>query len=136
MSKSYDNAIYISDRGDTLYKKITTMFTDPQRQRRKDPGRPEVCNVFAFHNIYSEEEKIREIDVECRRAGIGCIDCKKMLALRIAEGMQPIHERRDYFVEHPDEVRGIIADGNTKARKVAQETMVQVRDAVKINYGL
>lgn len=136
MSKSYDNAIYISDSGDALYKKVMAMFTDPQRQRRKDPGRPEVCNVFAFHNIYTDEAKVREIDAECRSAAIGCTDCKKILALRIAEGMKPIHERREYFVAHPDEVRSIIADGNTKARKVAQETMAEVRDAVKINYGL
>ena len=77
MSKSYDNAIYIGDRGDELYKKVTTMFTDPQRQRRKDPGRPEICNVYAFHQIYTDTEKTQEIDVECRRAGIGCTDCKK-----------------------------------------------------------
>lgn len=136
MSKSYDNAIYISDQGDVLYRKITTMFTDPQRQRRKDPGRPEICNVFAFHNIYTGEEKIREIDTECRRAGIGCTDCKKMLALHIAEGLQPVHERRAYYLQHPDDVRDIIATGNIRARKVAEETMAEVRGAVKIDYEI
>ncbi|MDD5167186.1 MAG: tryptophan--tRNA ligase [Syntrophales bacterium] len=136
MSKSYDNAINISDRGDELYRKITTMFTDPQRQRRKDPGNPDICNVFSFHQIYTNPDKIREIDSECRVAGIGCTDCKKLLAERIAEGMQPIHERRDYFLQHPDEVRDIIIDGNKRATLVARATMEEVRQAVKINYGL
>ena len=136
MSKSYDNAIFISDRGDELYKKVTTMFTDPQRQRRKDPGRPEICNVFAFHHIYTEEEKTRDIAVECQQAGIGCTDCKKLLAQNLAEGTQSIHERRDYYLQHPDEVKSIIAEGNIRATKVARATMEEVRKAVKINYGL
>jgi len=136
MSKSYDNAIFISDRGDDLSKKITTMFTDPQRQRRKDPGRPEICNVFAFHNLYIGAEKVCEIDHECRTAGIGCTDCKKLLAQQIAEVMKPIHDRRDYYLQHPDEVKNIIAEGNIRARGVARATMEEVRQAVKINYGL
>lgn len=136
MSKSYDNTIYISDRGDVLYKKITTMFTDPQRQRRKDPGRPEICNVYAFHNLYTDAQKTQEIGSDCRNAAIGCTDCKKILAQNIAEGMQPVHERRDYYLQHPDDVKSIIRDGNIRAREVAQATMEEVRKAVKINYGL
>ena len=136
MSKSYDNAIFISDRGDELYRKITTMFTDPQRQRRKDPGRPEVCNVFAFHQIYTDAEKVKEIDAGCRNASIGCTDCKKWLAERIAQDMQPIHDRQDYYREHPDEVRDIMTDGNRRASEVARATMDEVRSAVKISYGL
>ncbi|HVO66595.1 MAG TPA: tryptophan--tRNA ligase [Syntrophales bacterium] len=132
MSKSYDNAIYISDQGDILRKKIEAMFTDPQRMRRKDPGRPEICNVFTFHQIYSPTDDVRNISIECKRAGIGCTDCKRSLAAVVIEGMRPIHERRDYFLGHIDEVRSIIEDGNTRAARIARSTMEEVREAVKI----
>ncbi len=94
MSKSYDNAIYLSDRGEVLRKKIESMFTDPQRQRKSDPGRPEVCNVFSFHNIYSPSAEIDEIERDCRKAAIGCVQCKKRLAQRIAEGSSPSTRNR------------------------------------------
>jgi len=132
MSKSYNNSIYISDREDSLKTKIDSMFTDPQRMRRNDPGRPELCNVFAFHQIYSPPDNVREISIECKRAGIGCTDCKKFLADQIIRGMQPIHERQDYFRGHIDEVESIIEDGNTRATRIARATMDEVRDAVKI----
>jgi tryptophanyl-tRNA synthetase len=132
MSKSYNNAIYISDRGDVLRAKIEAMFTDPQRMRRNDPGRPELCNVFTFHQIYSPPDDVQELSVECKKAGIGCTDCKRSLADRIIKGMQPIHERRDYFLGHIEEVRSIIEDGNTRATKIARITMEEVREAIKI----
>jgi tryptophanyl-tRNA synthetase len=132
MSKSYNNAIYISDRGDVLRAKIEAMFTDPQRMRRNDPGRPELCNVFTFHQIYSPPDDVQEISIECKKAGIGCTDCKRSLADRIIKGMQPIHERRDYFLGHIDEVRSIIEDGNTRATRIACVTMEEVREAIKI----
>lgn len=132
MSKSYNNSIYISDRGNDLRAKIESMFTDPQRMRKKDPGRPELCNVYAFHNIYSPAEDVKEIFVECKRAGIGCTDCKKSLADQIIKGMQQIHERQDYFRGHIDEVRNIIEDGNVRATRIAHATMDEVREAVKI----
>ena len=132
MSKSYDNSIFISDRGDALNRKIMAMFTDPQRMRKTDPGRPELCNVFSFHGLYSEEAAVGEIEVECRRAGIGCIECKKRLAARIAGELKTVHERQDYYRSHMDEVRGIIDDGNARALKIARATMEEVREAVKI----
>ena len=132
MSKSYDNSIYISDRGKNLQHKISSMFTDPQRMRKKDPGNPDICNVFTFHGLYSSPEKVKEIDVECRRAGIGCTDCKKMLAQRVAENLQPVHERMDYYVSHMDEINGVIEEGNRKAAKIARQTMSEVRAAMKI----
>lgn len=132
MSKSYNNAIYISDRGDLLRAKIEAMFTDPQRMRRNDPGRPELCNVFTFHQIYSPPDDVQEKSIECKRAGIGCTDCKRSLADMIIMGMQPIHERRDYFLGHIDEVRSIIEDGNKRATRIARSTMEEVREAVKI----
>jgi tryptophanyl-tRNA synthetase len=132
MSKSYNNAIYISDRGDELRAKIEAMFTDPQRMRKKDPGRPELCNVFTFHQIYSPAEFVKEVSVECKKAGIGCTECKRRLADRIAEGLRPIHERQDYFRQHLDEVRNVFEDGNVKAAREASVTMEEVREAIKI----
>lgn len=132
MSKSYDNAIYLSDRGEELRRKVESMFTDPQRQRKSDPGRPEVCNVFAFHNIYSPAGDVAEIDRDCRKAAIGCVQCKKRLAQRLAEGLKPIHDKQDYYRSHLQEVDDIIADGNERARQVARATMDEVRDAVRV----
>jgi tryptophanyl-tRNA synthetase len=108
------------------------MFTDPQRVKKTDPGNPEICNVFTFHGLYSEAGITKEIDVNCRKAAIGCTDCKKMLARRIAEAMQPIHERMDYYLSHPDEINSVIEEGNKKATKIARQTMEEVRAAVKI----
>jgi tryptophanyl-tRNA synthetase len=132
MSKSYDNSINLSDRGKVLQEKVSSMFTDPQRMRKSDPGNPDICNVYTLHGLYSSEEKVKEIDVECRKAGIGCTDCKKDLAERIAEAMAPIHERRDYFINHMEEINRIIEDGNKKATVIARQTMDEVRAAVKI----
>ncbi len=132
MSKSYENSIYLRDRGKVLKEKVESMFTDPQRMRRKDPGRPEVCNVFSFHAIYTSPENVREIETECRRAGIGCVECKKRLMQDILEGMRTIHERQDYYDRHMDEVRDIMADGNLRASRVAGATMKEVMDAIKL----
>jgi len=108
------------------------MFTDPQRMRRKDPGRPEICNAFAFHQIYSPSSEVDEISDGCKKANVGCVECKKRLAQRILDKMAPIHERQDYYLNHLEDVRGIIADGVQKASKIARLTMEQVREAVKI----
>jgi tryptophanyl-tRNA synthetase len=132
MSKSYDNSIYISDRGNVLQDKIGSMFTDPQRMRKRDPGNPEICNVFTFHGLYSSPEKVKEIDIECRKAGIGCTDCKKMLAGRVAQELQPVHDRMDYYTSHMDEINSIIEEGNKKAAIIARQTMDEVRAAINI----
>lgn len=132
MSKSYDNSIYISDKGKMLQQKIGSMFTDPQRMRKSDPGNPEICNVFTFHGLYSPQATVQEIDAECRKAGIGCTDCKKMLAKRVAEALSPVHERIDYYMSHLDEIYSIIEEGNKKATNIARQTMDDVRSAVGI----
>jgi tryptophanyl-tRNA synthetase len=136
MSKSYDNSIFMSDAGDVLKGKVGAMFTDPQRQRRRDPGRPELCNVFTFHQLYTAPEKTGEIETECRRAGIGCTDCKRLLGENIQTAMQPLHERQEYYRRHLQEVRDIIATGDARARREAERTMAEVRAAMKISYGL
>ena len=131
MSKSYLNAIYLRDRGEELKTKVMSMFTDPRREKRSDPGRPEVCNVFTFHGIYTEAGRVEEIDRECRRAGIGCVACKKLLRATLEKGLQPIHERQDYYLNHPDEVAAILESGNAAATRVARETMREVHEALR-----
>ncbi|HOF78516.1 MAG TPA: tryptophan--tRNA ligase [Smithellaceae bacterium] len=132
MSKSYENSIYISDRGKELQQKISSMFTDPQRVKKTDPGDPGICNVFTFHGLYSPQDKVKQIDADCRKAAIGCTDCKKMLAVRVAEVMKPVHERIAYYNSNLDEVKTVIEEGNKKATKIARQTMDEVRAAVKI----
>jgi tryptophanyl-tRNA synthetase len=132
MSKSYENSIYLSDRGKELSQKVASMFTDPQRMRKKDPGDPDICNVFTFHGLYSSAEDVAEINQACRVAGIGCIDCKKMLAARVEEALAPVHERMDYYQRNVQEIHDIIANGNKQATAIAGATLAEVRDAIKI----
>ena len=119
-----------------LKKKVATMFTDPQRQRKSDPGRPELCNVYTLQGLYSTPEDVMEIAAGCRSAAIGCTECKRRLAAAIAEGMRPIHEKREHYLAHPEEVRGIIEDGNIRAGRIAAETLAEVREAMKIEHEL
>lgn len=132
MSKSYENSIYLCDRGEELARKVAAMFTDPQRMRKKDPGRPDLCNVFTFHGLYSSAVNVQQIADSCRTAGIGCTDCKRMLASRLSESLRPIHDRQDYYRAHPGEVAAILADGAAKAREIARMTMAEVREALKV----
>jgi len=132
MSKSYDNAIYLSDSPDEIASKVMKMITDPQRMRRSDPGNPDVCNVFTFHKIYTDPELVAKIDKECRAAKIGCVECKKIMAENLIKGLEPIREKRRYYEERPELVEEIIKDGGGKATAVARQTMEAVRSAVKI----
>jgi tryptophanyl-tRNA synthetase len=136
MSKSYENSIFMSDQGETLKKKVTSMFTDPQRQRKSDPGRPELCNVYAFHQLYSKPDNVSEIATACRSAAMGCTECKGRLAEAIAERMMPIHEKRERYMSHLDEVREIIDEGNRRAERVARSTLAEVREIMKIKHEL
>jgi tryptophanyl-tRNA synthetase len=112
------------------------MFTDPQRQRKSDPGRPELCNVRTFHQLYSNPETVAEIEAACRGAAIGCTECKQRLAAAVAEGMRPVHERREHYLVHPEEIRAVIEDGNRRAAKIAKATLAEVREAMKITHEL
>lgn len=131
MSKSYDNAIYISDSAEATTEKIRTMFTDPLKIYRKDPGHPETCPVFALHNIYSKEE-LKEIEQTCKSGELGCVDCKKRLIEHLNETLAPIRERRRQLEENPNELDDILAAGADKARAVAAATMAEVRHAMKL----
>jgi tryptophanyl-tRNA synthetase len=132
MSKSYNNAIYLSDTPEQISTKVAQMITDPQRARRSDPGRPEVCNVFTFHTIYTDPEMVKEIDQKCRTAAIGCVECKKIMATSLISALEPIREKRRYYEARPDEVDDIIVEGSNRARNLARQTMEEVRKAVKI----
>src|SRR5438128_3280567 len=131
MSKSYGNTIPLTASADEIRALVMTMFTDPQRIRRKDPGRPDVCNLFQFHKLFSNAETIARVDRECRAAEIGCVDDKKLLAEIMIESLRPIREKREQIDRDPSIVWDVLREGNRKARERAQETMQLVRDAVK-----
>lgn len=127
MSKSYGNSLDIADDMETLGKKIHTMMTDPARERRTDPGDPAKCPVWDLHNFFNDDRgQMEEIAHGCRTAGIGCIDCKKMLLAHIARRMEPIHERRRQYEQRLDELSDILAHGADRARKAASATMAEV----------
>jgi tryptophanyl-tRNA synthetase len=132
MSKSYNNAIFISDTPDEITGKVAKMLTDPQRARKSDPGDPDVCNVYEFHRLYSDQPTIDRINTECRTAEIGCVECKQIMAQYLVKALEPIREKRAYYEARPQRIDDIIADGCNKARQVARQTMEEVREAVKI----
>ncbi|MBI5847535.1 MAG: tryptophan--tRNA ligase [Nitrospirae bacterium] len=130
MSKSYGNAIYLSDSAKEVEQKIRTMTTDPARIRRTDIGDPEQSPVFQLHKVFSTAEEQAEVAEGCRTAGIGCIDCKKVLIKNVFSVLEPIWEKRAALLADPDKLHAIAEKGNEKARKVAQETMQLVRKAM------
>ncbi len=132
MSKSYDNAIFLSDSPDEISAKVATMITDPQRARRSDPGNPDVCNVFDFHRLFSPPETVRQIDAQCRTAGIGCVECKREMARHLIAALAPIREKRTYYEQRPGLVDEIMTEGSNRARKTARQTMERVREAIQI----
>ncbi len=130
MSKSLDNHIELAATAEETQKRVMQMVTDPQRMRRTDPGRPEVCNVFSMHKIFSPPEQVLEINLECRRAGIGCVDCKKRFAANLNAHLEPFRERRNELAKDMDAVQAVLDDGAARARAIAEQTMVEVRAAV------
>lgn len=131
MSKSYGNTIAFADTPEEVRKKVMNMVTDPARIRKTDPGHPEICSVYAFHKVFNQEE-YDEIGAACRAGEIGCVQCKKKLADKLAEFHTPIYEKRTALLENPDQLEAYIVQGSEKARKAAAETMKKVRAAVKI----
>ncbi len=132
MSKTYGNAILLSDTAEEVWTRVKPMVTDPARMRRSDPGNPEICNVFAYHKIFSDEETIKKVDVGCRTAGIGCIECKKWMYDHMEKVLAPIRERRKQIVESGVPVRQILAEGTARARETAEKRMKEVREAIGI----
>jgi tryptophanyl-tRNA synthetase len=134
MSKSYGNTITLREDAETVGKKIRTMQTDPARVRRTDPGDPEKCPVWQFHLIYSGDDVKSWVQTGCRSAGIGCIECKQPVIDGVLREQEPMRERAKMYEEDPQLVRNIIADGCEKARKLAQDTMRDVREAIGLDY--
>jgi tryptophanyl-tRNA synthetase len=130
MSKSYGNAITLSESDDDIRKQTKVMITDPARKRRTDPGNPDVCPVYDWHKLFSPKETLEWAAQGCRTAGIGCIECKAKMADRLIEWIAPIRERRLEYEKHPARVLEIIDAGSRVARTQAQQTMVRVREAV------
>jgi tryptophanyl-tRNA synthetase len=130
MAKSYGNAIWLSDPPDEIRTKARNMMTDPQRQRRTDPGRPEVCPVFAWHKLFSPPDIVAWADQGCRTAGIGCVDCKKAMAENLVKWIEPIQARRKEYEADPQKVWDTLDDGNKKAQATARRTMKRVRNAI------
>lgn len=128
MSKSYDNAIYLSDAPEIVEQKIKTMMTDPARKRRTDRGEPELSPVYQLHKIFSKKEELEEVASGCRTAEIGCLDCKKILIKNIFSYLEPIWKRRAELINKPDELREIAHTGSQKAMKRTEETLATVRE--------
>ena len=132
MSKSYNNAIFLTDTDEEIRQKVGQMITDPQRARRDDPGNPDICNVFSFHEIYTDHEIVEKINKECRAADIGCVECKKLMGEGLVKGLEPVRARRKELESDFKKVKEIVAEGNIRARAIAEKTMEEVREAVKI----
>ncbi|QBP76569.1 tryptophan--tRNA ligase [Herbaspirillum huttiense] len=134
MSKSYGNAIALREEAASVTKKVKTMPTDPQRVRRSDPGDPDKCPVWQFHQVYSTPQVKEWAAKGCRSAGIGCLECKQPVIDAILQEQQPMLERAQPYLDDPSLVRAIVADGCEKARKLAQDTMRDVREAMGLGY--
>ena len=130
MSKSYGNAVFLSDSPEEIDQKLSRMMTDPARVRRTDPGEPEKCPAFQLHKIYCTAEEIEYVSKGCRSAAIGCLECKKIMIKHVIEDLAPIREKRATLEKKPKEVEDILAAGNCAAQKVAAKTMTEVRSAV------
>ena len=130
MSKSYGNTILLTDPEPVVRQKLKTMVTDPARVRRSDPGNPDVCPVGDLHKIFSDRATMEKVNVGCRSAGIGCIECKGWAADGLVRLLNPMQERRKKFEENPRLAWDILEAGSERARKVAAETMHGVRDAM------
>ncbi len=134
MSKSYGNAILMREEPDEVTRKIRTMQTDPARVRRTDPGDPLKCPVFGLHKVYSDQSTQEWVIQGCTTAGIGCLECKQPVIDAVIREQQPIRERAQRYLDDPTLVRNIVADGCERARKLAEETMRDVRDAMGLDY--
>jgi tryptophanyl-tRNA synthetase len=134
MSKSYGNSILLSDPEAEVRAKLKTMVTDPARVRRTDPGNPDICPVGDLHKIFSDAETLEKVNVGCRTAGIGCIQCKGWAADGVMRVLAPIQERRAKYENDPKKVWDILEAGSAKARTAAEATMVEAREAMNFSH--
>jgi tryptophanyl-tRNA synthetase len=132
MSKSYNNAIFIYETKDSLRQKVMQMLTDAKRMRRNDPGEPKDCNLYPLHEYFTDEEKRQEIQAGCRSAGLGCVDCKKILLANLTAEFEPIWEKIDYYRGHATLVDEILSEGDRRANEESALTMERVRSVMKL----
>ena len=133
MSKSLNNAIYLSDNSQEINKKVMEAVTDPARIHKNDPGHPEICTVFEYHKVFNQLE-VNQIEADCRKGAIGCVNCKKRLAGCLDTLLEPMRARRAPYVQNPSLVKEILIEGTRSAHQVAKATMDEVRGAMGINY--
>lgn len=131
MSKSVGNTILLSDSPEIIMKKLKTAMTDPQKIRKGDPGHPDICLIFAYHNKFNPTE-IQEIRTNCESGKLGCVECKMNCAKKIIETLTPSYEKRSYYEAHMNDVKNILADGEQRAKAVAKRTMTEVHEAMKL----
>lgn len=134
MSKSYGNAIFLSDGPDAIRAKCMQMFTDPTRIRRSDPGHPESCNLFEFHRLVSSLEEQEEVAESCRRAELGCVEDKRRIADRLIAFLEPLQRRRSELLRDPEGLLELLEKGSARARERAEETLAEVRSAIGLDY--
>jgi tryptophanyl-tRNA synthetase len=132
MGKSLNNHIELAATPEETRQRVMMMVTDPQRMKRTDPGNPDVCNVFTLHKVFTSKEDVEMINIECRRAGIGCVDCKKRFAVNLNKALEPFRAKRAEIAAQPDLVPAVLADGAARARAIAEKTMQEVRAAVQL----
>lgn len=130
MSKSLNNHIELASTTEETKERVMQMVTDPARLRRKDPGNPDICNVFSMHKVFSSSEEVAMVDTECRRAGIGCVQCKQLFARNLNNHLAPFRERRSDLAQDPGSVWDILKEGKKRAQAIASQTMADVREAV------
>jgi len=132
MSKSLENCIYLDETEEEIWTKLSTAVTDTNRKRRSDPGNPDVCNIFTMHKAFSKKEDIDYCGRECRTAGIGCLDCKKILLENIYKELEPIQKRQKELYNKKDYIYKILDDGKGRAKAIAQKTMQEVHEKLGI----
>ena len=132
MSKSLNNHIELASTPEETSARVREMVTDPARIKRTDPGNPDICNVYTMHKIFSSQEDVNMVNVECRRAGIGCVDCKKLLAKNMNNHLEPLRAKRAEFAAKPAYVQDVLDDGARRACVIAEKTMEEVREAMAL----
>lgn len=131
MSKSLNNSIYLSDSNETVQSQVRKMITDPNKLRKNDPGRPEICSVFTYHRVFNVAESV-QIDSTCRSGELGCVACKKNLGEKISAKLEPFRQKRNELIGDPELVEKIIRDGSDRARALASDTLKQVRRSMHL----
>ena len=132
MGKSLNNQIELSATPEETRQRVMLMVTDPARMKRTDPGNPDICNVFTLHKVFTPKEDVEVINIECRRAGIGCVECKQRFAKSLNAALEPFRTRRAEIAAQPGLVQDVLDQGARRARNIAERTMQEVRAAVQL----